>query len=167
METLKKKILNILKSKKIFVEDLSFLAGDASDRKYFLAKYLRKKVVIMFDANKKDLYRFLKITKSLDRKISVPKVYDVFKEDGLAVIENFGNSKYSKIINKNNSKELYQLAVENLIFIQKQKISIKLPQYDIPKFLDESNLFFDWYLPFSELRKKILKMNLILFLKIF
>ena len=43
METLKKKILNILKSKKIFVEDLSFLAGDASDRKYFLAKYLRKK----------------------------------------------------------------------------------------------------------------------------
>ena len=109
----------------------------------------------MFDANKKDLYRFLKITKSLDRKISVPKVYDVFKEDGLAVIENFGNSKYSKIINKNNSKELYQLAVENLIFIQKQKISIKLPQYDIPKFLDESNLFFDWYLPFSEKRKNI------------
>ena len=157
METLKKKILNILKSKKIFVEDLSFLAGDASDRKYFLAKYLRKKVVIMFDANKKDLYRFLKITKSLDRKISVPKVYDVFKEDGLAVIENFGNSKYSKIINKNNSKELYQLAVENLIFIQKQKISIKLPQYDIPKFLDESNLFFDWYLPFFRIKKKNIK----------
>ena len=43
METLKKKILNILKSKKIFVEDLSFLAGDASDRKYFFSEIFAKK----------------------------------------------------------------------------------------------------------------------------
>ena len=38
METLKKKILKTLELNNFSVDDLSFLAGDASDRKYFLAK---------------------------------------------------------------------------------------------------------------------------------
>ena len=38
METLKKKILKALELNNFSVNDLSFLAGDASDRKYFLAK---------------------------------------------------------------------------------------------------------------------------------
>ena len=28
-----------------------------------------------------------------------------------------------------------------------------MPKYDINKFLDESNLFFDWYLPFFKINK--------------
>ena len=154
MEALKKKVLNTLKIKNFFVEDLEFLAGDASDRKYFSAKTSKHDVVIMLDENIKNLNKFLKITKALETEISVPQVYEVFENSGIAVIENFGQKKYSKILTRTNCKELYELAVANLIFVQSKKISVALPQYDMKKLLDESNLFFDWYLPFFKIKKK-------------
>ena len=157
MEALKKKVLNTLKIKNFFVEDLEFLAGDASDRKYFSAKTSKHDVVIMLDENIKNLNKFLKITKALETEISVPQVYEVFENSGIAVIENFGQKKYSKILTRKNCKELYELAVANLIFVQSKKISVTLPQYDMKKLLDESNLFFDWYLPFFKIKKKKLK----------
>lgn len=153
METLKKKILNVLNTNSFFVENISFLAGDASDRKYFLAKTKKQEVIIMVDKNPDDLRQFLKITKALEKKVSVPKIYKTFQSNGLAIIENFGQFKYSNILNSKNSKKLYKLAVENLISIQKKKFSISLPKYDNNKFLDESNLFFDWYLPFFKINK--------------
>ena len=153
METLKKKILNVLNTNSFFVKNISFLAGDASDRKYFLAKTKKQEVIIMVDKNLDDLRQFLKITKALEKKVSVPKIYKTFQSNGLAIIENFGQFKYSNILNSKNSKKLYKLAVENLISIQKKKFSISLPKYDINKFLDESNLFFDWYLPFFKINK--------------
>ena len=152
METLKKEILNILKLNDFLINDLSFMAGDASDRKYFLAKIKKKDFVIMLDKNSKNLNRFVKITKALDKKVSVPKIYKVLKKDGLAIIENFGQSKYSNILSKKNNKMLYKLAVKNLIFIQSKKIALNLPEYNVNKFLDESNLFFDWYLPFFKIK---------------
>jgi len=157
METLKKKIFNILRSNNLFVDELFFLAGDASDRKYFEAKISAKKVIIMIDEDSKNLKQFIKITKALEKKISVPEIYEVFPNHGLAIIENFGRSKYSKILTKKNSKELYKLAIENLIFLQNKKISVTLPKYDTRKFLEESNLFFDWYLPFFNIKKDNLK----------
>ena len=96
METLKKKILKALELNNFSVNDLSFLAGDASDRKYFLVKSLKKEFVIMVDKNRDNLNQFLKITKALEKKVSVPKIYKYFKNDGLAIIENFGKSKYSE-----------------------------------------------------------------------
>ena len=59
---------------------------------------------------------------------------------------------------------LYKLAVKNLIFIQSKKIALKLPEYNVNKFLDESNLFFDWYLPFFKIKNNNYKndFNLIL-----
>ena len=133
METLKKKILNVLNTNSFFVKNISFLAGDASDRKYFLAKTKKQEVIIMVDKNPDDLRQFLKITKALEKKVSVPKIYKTFQSNGLAIIENFGEFKYSNILNSKNSKKLYKL--------------------DINKFLDESNLFFDWYLPFFKINK--------------
>ena len=47
METLKKKILNVLNTNSFFVKNISFLAGDASDRKYFLAKTKKQDFIIM------------------------------------------------------------------------------------------------------------------------
>ncbi len=157
MEALKKKIFNVLELNNFLVDDLSFLAGDASERKYFLARVLKKEFVVMVDKKPENLNEFLRITKALDKEVSVPKIYKHFENDGLAIIENFGNYKYSKIINKENSKELYKLAVENLISIQNKKLSVTLPRYSTDKFLDESNLFFDWYLPFFNFKEGNLK----------
>ena len=69
MENLKKKILNVLNTNSFFVKNISFLAGDASDRKYFLAKTKKQEVIIMVDKNPDDLRQFLKITKALEKKV--------------------------------------------------------------------------------------------------
>ena len=44
MEKHLKKILNILELNDFLIDDLSFMAGDASDRKYFLAK-IKKRIL--------------------------------------------------------------------------------------------------------------------------
>ena len=78
MEALKK-VLNTLKIKNFFVEDLEFLAGDASDRKYFSAKTSKHDVVIMLDENIKNLNKFLKITKALEMRSQFHKFMKFLK----------------------------------------------------------------------------------------
>jgi hypothetical protein len=46
-----KKIESILEKKKIPYENLKFLAGDASNRKYFNIKIKNKDFVLMYDDN--------------------------------------------------------------------------------------------------------------------
>ena len=74
-----KKILNVLNTNSFFVKNISFLAGDASDRKYFLAKTKKQEVIIMVDKNPDDLRQFLKITKALEKKFLFQKFIKLFK----------------------------------------------------------------------------------------
>lgn len=154
METLKTKILKSLKSKRYPVKSINFLAGDASERKYFkVILFDKKKLIIMFDPNKKNLKNFLKVSDILKGLVSVPEIYEVYQNEGITIIEDFGNQKYSKILSNQNRLELYKLAIDNLIFIQKKEVVIDIPNYTKKKFLDEVNLFFEWYLPFFKIKQ--------------
>ena len=51
-------IIKKLDHKKIKFDNLQFLAGDASDRKYFLIKQQNNTNVLMFDNDSKNLERF-------------------------------------------------------------------------------------------------------------
>ena len=158
METLKKKILNSLKSKEYQVKSMNFLAGDASERKYFKVILTnKKKLIIMFDPDKKNLKNFLKISDVLKGFVSVPEIYELYQSECIIIIEDFGNEKYSQILSNQNRLELYKLAVDNLVSIQKEEIIIDIPNYTKKKFLDEVNLFFDWYLPFFKIKQLDLK----------
>lgn len=154
METLKTKILASLESKKYQVKSIIFLAGDASDRKYFkVILSNKKKLIIMFDPDKKNIENFLKISNVLKDFVSVPEIYRLYKSKCITIIEDFGNEKYSNILSNQNRLKLYKLAVDNLVSIQKKKIVVDIPNYTKKKFLDEVNLFFDWYLPFFKIKQ--------------
>ena len=56
------KIENILKMKNISYEDIKFLAGDASNRKYFIIKTQNIDRVLMYDNNPESLKKFVKIS---------------------------------------------------------------------------------------------------------
>ena len=60
MEPIKTKIEKTLKLKKFKDFNLSFLAGDASDRKYFELFYGKNKEVVMYDMDKSNLKVLLK-----------------------------------------------------------------------------------------------------------
>ena len=129
METLKTKILASLESKKYQVKSINFLAGDASERKYFkVILSNKKKLIIMFDPDKKNLENFLKISNVLKDFVSVPEIYRLYKSKCITIIEDFGNEKYSNILSNQNRLKLYKLAVDNLVYIQKKKIVVDIPK---------------------------------------
>lgn len=154
-----KKIESILKKKKISYENFKFLAGDASNRKYFNIKIKGKGFVLMYDDNPESLKKFIQISKVLSDTVTIPKIYLNFKVNNILIIENFGHKKFSNIINCSNQNFLYSLATDALIHVHKQKIEYNLNFYDENKFTNESNLFFEWFLQKDDSLKDKLKID--------
>ena len=154
IEALKKK----LKQKRIQFEKIEFLAGDASNRKYFKIYQAGEKKILMFDDDKKNIKSFIRITEILNKEVSVPKIYKELPSDDILILEYFGKTKFSQLINISNRKKLYTIALDALIHLHKKKFTPKIPYYKKQDFLNESNLFFEWYLPF---KKKKMEKNLI------
>ena len=145
-----KEIEGILKKKKISYENLKYLAGDASNRKYFNIKIQSKGFVLMYDDNPESLKKFIQISKVLSDIVTIPKIFQNFKVNNILIIENFGHKKFSNIINCSNQNFLYSLATDALIHVHKQEIEHNLNFYDENKFTSESNLFFEWFLQKNE-----------------
>ena len=143
MHSVEKKIIKILEKKKIKFSNLSALQGDASERRYFKIQCNKTYMILMYDNNKKNLKKFLKVSKMLENKVTVPKIIRDFREEKVILLEDFGNTEYGKIIDEKNKKKYYKSAIDALIEIQ--KFIIKLSPYSIKEFLRESDLFFEWY----------------------
>ena len=154
-----KKIEGILEKKQISYENLKFLAGDASNRKYFNIKIKNKDFVLMYDDNPESLKRFIQISKVLSDTVTIPKIYLNFKVNNILIIENFGHKKFSNIINYSNQNFLYSLATDALIHVHKQEIEYNLDFYDENRFTNESNLFFEWFLQKDDSLKDKLKID--------
>ena len=131
------KIKELLKEKEGKDLTLKFLAGDASDRKYYLLKYKNKPSVLMYDQNKKNLYNFKRVTKYLSNKASVPEIKADYNKLGILILEDFGLNKFSEILNSSNMKLIYTSAVDALINIHKNKVSIELERYSERIFFQE------------------------------
>ena len=90
-------IENILKMKRVSYEDIKFLAGDASNRKYFIIKSQNIDRVLMYDNNPESLEKFVKISNLLSDKVTVPKIFLKLKENNILIIENFGKLKFQTL----------------------------------------------------------------------
>ena len=143
---LREKIKNILISKNFKVSEIYFLAGDASTRDYFVLEYNNSKFVLMHDPDKKSLEKFVRISRILNKFVTVPKIIEVFSDKNILIMEDFGKNKYSQILNSTNRENLYFIAVDALINVHSHKFINCVPSYTTEIFLNESMLFFDWYI---------------------
>ena len=100
-----------------------------------------------------------------ENKILTPKVFSHNYDKGIIVIEDFGDLSFHKILLKKKRKfETYKDLVNLILKIQKIKPkskikdifnkSYKLDKYTTKYLQEESNLFFDWYLPLIISKKK-------------
>ena len=138
---------------------------DASNRTYYRV-IIKKKSYILLDS-KKELKQFnslLNVYEILnDLDISIPKIYDFDKNLGIAVLEDFGEKRFDKLIHKKDyCNILMKSAVDNLIEF-KNSIKIKnesnILVYNYKNFIQEISEFVDWYLPFvlkKELKKSVI-----------
>ena len=169
---LKKKITDILIDHDFNFSKIDYLAGDASSRDYFTIDCNSSVYVLMHDKNRKSLESFIGVSKILNNYVTVPKIIRVFPGENVLIIENFGENKYSQILNTKNRKNLYTLAIDALIQIHSYKFVDVVPDYTPKIFLDESILFFEWYLAkrfnnnITELKNKFSDLFISLFKKI-
>ena len=149
------------------------IAGDASFRTFYRIELNKKSKIIVLA--KKEIYKNLiaysAINKFLrENKILAPKLYSHNYSKGIIVIEDFGDLTFYKILLKNKNKlSIYKKLVDLLIKMQKIKPKSKIKNvdnqthaidcYSTKHLFDESNLFFDWYLPLFISKKKALKIK--------
>ena len=151
MKILIKELENILLKKKYNFNEIVFLAGDASNRKYFQVISKKTKNVLMYDNTKEiGLAQFILATKILTEcKINVPKIFNDYSQNGILIIENFGENKYGDILTNKNEVKLYKLAIDTLVFIHKDKKKHKIKSLNNNIYFKELDIFFEWFLPFN------------------
>ena len=126
---------------------ITVASADASFRKYYRLTKENESVLLMDSSlEKESLKPFLHVTQKLSSiGINVPKILEQDVKFGYLIISDFGDMLYLDILNENNYKELYDKAMDAIVFMQKADAS-DLPIYD-KKFLHfEMDLMKEWYL---------------------
>ena len=150
------------------------IAGDASFRTFYRAISKKRSKIIVFAKKEKykNLFAYSAVNKFLrNNKILTPKLYQYDFSKGIMVIEDFGDLTFDKIlIKKKNKLFIYKKLVNLLLKIQKIKPKSKMinngkKSYTINKYSnkylhEESDLFFDWYLPLFFKKKRSLSIKI-------
>jgi len=164
------KITNLMQSK------IRSIAGDASFRKFYrLTLNKSSKIIALVEKEKyKNLIIYSTINKFLrDNGIFAPRVFTQDYAKGIMIMEDFGDLTFHKILlGKRNKLPVYKKLVDLLIKIQKIQPKKKLrtifakshiiDKYSIKYLHQESDLFFDWYLPLFFNQKKVVNMKLMI-----
>ena len=142
-------IRSFLLRNKISDYKLEQIKSDASFREYYRVE--NKNLLVMHAPREKgeSLINFQKINKILSSiNLSVSNIYDIDYKNNLMLIEDFGNDLFSKILNTNNERDLYQKSIELLSFIHNHS-NLETSQVECYSFdilINESELFIEWYL---------------------
>ncbi|MDH4869403.1 phosphotransferase [Pseudomonas sp. BN515] len=129
---------------------LQALPADASARRYFR---LDGAALLLMDSppEQEPLRPYLQVAELLrDLGLSAPRVPAADEAAGLALIEDFGQATYTRLLAAGHAEApLYELAVDCLAALHSAPAErgAVLPAYDDTRLADEFALFIDWYAP--------------------
>lgn len=129
---------------------LQALPADASARRYFR---LDGQGVLLMDSppGAEPLAPYLHVAQLLRGcDLSAPKVLAADVELGLALVEDFGQATYTRLLEAGHGEApLYRLAVDALLRLHRSgpQAAEGVPAYDAQRLADEAALFIDWYAP--------------------
>ncbi len=131
------------------------LAGDASFRRYERL-FLGDKTAVLMDAPppQEDVRPFVKIARHLKtNNLSAPEIFAEDVENGFLLLEDLGDSRYTTVLSGKSplpspsEKELYKLAIDTLVEIQKLPLPQDIPSYGDELLMREVLLLTEWYIP--------------------
>lgn len=145
-------------------EQVTFLAGDASNRKYFRVKNNTDRAILM-DAppNKEDVRPFIFFTNYLlELGYSVPNIFSENAKEGLLLLEDFGDNTFTQVLLKGAKEaEIYECAIDLLIDLHKRPViensKDKIGTYSHQELYREISLFVEWYMPLCFENKTVIK----------
>jgi hypothetical protein len=153
------------------------IQGDASTRSYERLRQADQRVILMNAPRRpdgppvrdgkpysaiahlaEDIIAFVAMAKGLRQLgLSTPQILEAELQDGLLIIEDFGNEPIAAGDPAAPIQERYQTAVDLLIALHGRTLTdtlpvaphvvYRLPSYDIGAYLIEVELLLDWYLP--------------------
>lgn len=126
---------------------LTPLPGDASKRFYFRVTTENKQVVAVDATEEKQMNElFVSLARPLyAHGVNVPEIIEADPKQGYLLITDFGDKLYQSVLAAENATTLYQDAFRELIKFQSCTPSI-FPLYTHQQFINEANLFREWYL---------------------
>lgn len=126
------------------------LAADASARRYFRLEG-EGRLLLQDASDAPSLAQFIAVATHLRALgLSAPEVPHHDIDAGFALIEDFGEGTYTRLLVRGAEEEaLYALATDTLRFLhdQPEATRIDAPRFDLERMLDELTLFTDWFVP--------------------
>ena len=141
-------------------DDLYQIEGGSSQKKIYRFKNNKEKnIVVDFSSETKQFVSFLDVHKFLSNiNISIPTIFETDINKKIIIMEDFGVSRYDKLINSIDPKEILIDAINSLIEIQntqKPIVNKFLKKYDFSSFEIEIAEFADFYLPINNISKDV------------
>jgi len=129
--------------------EISYLAGDASFRRYARVTLDHKSFMLM-DAppEKEDCAPFVRIDEFLDQhQVRVPHIVAKDLDTGFLLLEDFGDVLLSTLLNADTVDHYYLQSFKQLIQLQAIDGTQQLPAYSYDKLMTEMRLLTDWMFP--------------------
>ena len=149
-------LLKFLEDLGLTNRDVSILPKDASTRTYYRSLQTKNSFILMDSSKEKSsLINFINISLWLRKKgFSAPCIYHKDLAKGYCILEDFGDHKFSiiqstKIINK------YKVTIDLLASLSRLSPPTKLKYYSKKIFMDELNLFIEWYLFYKKKKDRL------------
>ncbi len=129
------------------------LPGDASRRRYFRLKKNGQARLVM-DMPPHPEERFAEFVLLADHLramgLSAPEVFAADAANGFALIEDFGEDTFTRLLNAGHAPEpLYETAIAAMAELQMKSdgAALAIKNYDTAAMTDEISWFIDWYAP--------------------
>ena len=150
--------------------NLKKIYGDASFRKFYRKynkNYNSSVIVIATKEKEKNLLIYAAVNEIINKSgLSAPQLISENYNKNFIEITDFGNESYYNILSKKQFKfNDYKKIINLLIKLQKIKIKkaknfknkiYKIPIYSKNLLIEESDLFYKWYLPLIFKKKKLI-----------
>ena len=135
--------------------DIRPLAGDASFRRYFRV-HRGDETAVLMDAppEHEDVGPFLKVASHLlERGFAPPRPLAVDREQGLLLLEDFGDDRVAPLLKRQpeREREIYEGAVDIAVRLSGEAAPADIPPYDAAALEREVRLFIEWYAPALDL----------------
>ena len=130
------------------LEDMTPLREQASSRQYFRASSTRESFILVFSDPQRELNNeFIKYSEFLIKnQVSVPRIEAFDLENGFMLIEDFGDKVFQNEINSYNQKNLYLLAIDQIIKLQLAAKNEDIGEFNEISAKEQMELFEEWFL---------------------
>lgn len=133
------------------IASVRFAAQDADARQYYRLRLKNGQSYIAMQAQSERITPYIKV-QNIFQAVCVPAIYHVNQQEGLMVLQDFGDDTFIHLMRRNPEPSFHQnlllKAIDTLIQLQNSSQEGQLPPYQNAVLEEEMDLFVNWCFPY-------------------